>query len=145
MMLLSWSFPKLCYAVKEEGSLSHPQNIFLISQYYSGPGQHSSYSGLRAEWTKIWFLAFGQWQEIFLFSKTSRPILGAPAALYLGKSGPGMRLTTNLHLVLRLSTAIQTHPLCIHGICKEKFTLYPVLLHPGNQSQKWQNILVMGS
>ena len=67
-----------------------------------------------------------------------------PAALYLGKSGPGMRLTTNLHLVLRLSAAIQTFPLCIHGTCKENFTLYPVLLHPGNQSQKWQNFLVRG-
>jgi len=82
-----------------------------------------------------------------LWGPTQPLIQWVQAALCLGKSGPGMRLSTNLHLVLRLrmSAAKQTFRLCIHGICKENFTLYPVLLHPGNQSQKWWNILVMGT
>ena len=73
-----------------------------------------------------------------LWGPTQPLIQWVPAALYLGKSDPGMSLTP-------FSAAILTFPLCINGICKENFTLYPMLLYPGNQSQKWQNILVIGS
>jgi hypothetical protein len=95
---------------------------------------------------------FGFWQrqEILLFSKVTRPTLGAhPASYSMGNGSlpwekwPRHEADYYLHLVLRLSAAIQIFPQYIHGICKENFTFYPVLLSPENQSQKGWNILVM--
>jgi hypothetical protein len=134
--------------VKEGRPLSHRQYIFLISQYYSGPGQHSSYGGLQAEQSRIWILPVAR--DFPLFKSIQTNSGGPPSLLFNGywqlfALGKVAQAWAWLVLRLRMSAAIQTFPLCMHGICKENFTLYPVLLHPGNQFQKLQNLLVMGT
>jgi hypothetical protein len=62
--------------------------------------------------THLHLVGFDSWQEheIFLFSTASRPVLGPTqppiqwvlGALSLGVKWPGVKLTTHLHLVLRV-------------------------------------------
>jgi hypothetical protein len=85
-----------------------------------------------------------QRQQIFLFSTASRPTLGPiqpPVRCVPGALSPGVKLTTHLHLVLRLRihgavpSLPHTYSWCVNNIieCSDSFTGFAAFLSPSKQ------------